>query len=139
MAKKLETSDLSGKLFEKRIGIENYNLSFDKIMRYRDSGKYLLFTYFVHTLGDPRDLQLVDILRTSVQVFNTIIEQCKLSKKMNANYFIQIIGPTNSEYQNISKIIAIKDLSKFSIKEKIFNNKQEFNDWFNQLNKLCEL
>lgn len=143
MAKKLENSDLSGKLFEERIGLDSFNMSFDKIMRYKESGKYLLFTFFVCTKEDPRIISLNDIFNTSDSVKNIILQQLVFAKKMNANYFIHAIAPTGSFLENSSKIIALKDIDfltgEFNFKEKIFNNKTEYNIWFNELNEMCGL
>lgn len=143
MAKKLENSDLSGKLFEERIGLDSFNMSFDKIMRYKESGKYLLFTYFVCTKEDPRSISLNEILNTSNNVKNIILQQLMFAKKMKANYFVHVIAPTSSILENISKIIAFKDIDfltgKLDFKEKIFNNKTEYNIWFNELNEMCGL
>lgn len=140
MAKKLETSDISAKQLEDELGIGAYNIGFDQIMRLKETGRYLLTTFFIETKKDPRETILKDILDYSSFNKNTITEQYKLAKRANGTYMIHVISPDDStEFRMVSKIIAVKDLETLDTKEIIFNSKVDFMKWFTPLNNACTL
>ena len=143
MAKKLETSDLSGYEFEKRIlnNERSKNFAFDKIMQTTKNNQYLLFTNFVCVNCSPIEMTIKRIIDISEEIRNIIWNQYCLAKTMNAIYIIHNIAETISTQRNESKVIFIENIDQnwnIKYKEISFKDKEDYLTWFKPLNNACK-